>query len=350
MIKINENFLKMQDSYLFSTIAKKVAKYQEEHPDKKIIKLGIGDVTKPLVPKVLEQMKKAVEEEGASNTFRGYGPEQGYDFLRNAIVENDYKKRGITIDKDEIFVSDGAKCDCGNIVDLFDVDNKVAITDPVYPVYLDTNIMSGRTGKYNEETGKYEGIIYIPCTAENNFTPELPKEVPDMIYLCFPNNPTGTVISKEELAKWVKYAKENNSIILYDAAYEAFITEEGIPHTIYEIDGAKEVAIENTAQSVTNLIVNAGVWIAVFIIARILLIFIKFITALIAKLPVIKQFDKLGGILYGILEAFVILYVLLAIISFIAPMINNAEFIDALNKSFIGSMLYNNNILLKILF
>ena len=244
MIKINENFLKMQDSYLFSTIAKKVAKYQEEHPDKKIIKLGIGDVTKPLVPKVLEQMKKAVEEEGASNTFRGYGPEQGYDFLRNAIVKYDYEKRGVKIEPDEVFVSDGAKCDCGNIVDLFDVNNKVAITDPVYPVYLDTNIMSGRTGKYNEETGKYEGTIYIPCTAENNFTPELPKEVPDMIYLCFPNNPTGTVISKEELAKWVKYAKENNSIILYDAAYEAFITEEGIPHTIYEIDGAKEVAIE----------------------------------------------------------------------------------------------------------
>ena len=251
MIKINENFLKMQDSYLFSTIAKKVAKYQEEHPDKKIIKLGIGDVTKPLVPKVLEQMKKAVEEEGVSNTFRGYGPEQGYDFLRNAIVKYDYEKRGVKIEPDEVFVSDGAKCDCGNIVDLFDVDNKVAITDPVYPVYLDTNIMSGRTGKYNEETGKYEGIIYIPCTAENNFTPELPKEVPDMIYLCFPNNPTGTVISKEELAKWVKYAKENNSIILYDAAYEAFITEEGIPHTIYEIDGAKEVAIEFKSYSKT---------------------------------------------------------------------------------------------------
>ena len=242
--KINENFLKMQDSYLFSTIAKKVAKYQEEHPDKKIIKLGIGDVTKPIVSKVVEQMKKAVEEEGAGNTFRGYGPEQGYDFLRNSIVKYDYEKRGVKIDPDEVFVSDGAKCDCGNIVDLFDIDNKVAITDPVYPVYLDTNIMSGRTGKYDEETGKYEGVIYIPCTAENNFTPELPKEVPDMIYLCFPNNPTGTVISKEELAKWVKYAKENNSIILYDAAYEAFITEDDIPHTIYEIDGAKEVAIE----------------------------------------------------------------------------------------------------------
>lgn len=244
MIKINENFLKMQDSYLFSTIAKKVAKYQEENPDKKVIKLGIGDVTRPIVPKVLEQMKKAVDEVGNSSTFRGYGPEQGYDFLRDAIVKYDYKTRGVNIDSDEVFVSDGAKCDCGNIVDLFGVDNKVAITDPVYPVYLDTNIMSGRTGKYNEKTGKYEGIIYIPCTAENNFVPELPKEVPDMIYLCFPNNPTGTVLKKEELAKWVKYAKENKSIILFDSAYEAFITEKDIPHTIYEIEGAKEVAIE----------------------------------------------------------------------------------------------------------
>ena len=244
MIKINENFLKMQDSYLFSTIAKKVAKYQEENPDKKVIKLGIGDVTRPIVPKVLEQMKKAVDEVGNSSTFRGYGPEQGYDFLRDAIVKYDYKTRGVNIDSDEVFVSDGAKCDCGNIVDLFGMDNKVAITDPVYPVYLDTNIMSGRTGKYNKKTGKYEGIIYIPCTAENNFVPELPKEVPDMIYLCFPNNPTGTVLKKEELAKWVKYAKENKSIILFDSAYEAFITEKDIPHTIYEIEGAKEVAIE----------------------------------------------------------------------------------------------------------
>ena len=244
MIKVNENFLKMQDSYLFSTIAKKVAKYQEENPDKKIIKLGIGDVTRPIVPKVLEQMHDAVDEVGKSESFRGYGPEQGYEFIRKAIVENDYKKRGINIELDEVFVSDGAKCDCGNIVDLFGTNNKVAITDPVYPVYLDTNIMSGRTGKYDEETGKYEGIIYLPCTAENNFVPELPKEVPDMIYLCFPNNPTGTVLKKEELAKWVKYAKENKSIILFDSAYEAFITEDDIPHSIYEIEGAKEVAIE----------------------------------------------------------------------------------------------------------
>ena len=244
MVKINENFLKMEDSYLFSTVANKVAKYQQDNPDKNIIKLGIGDVTKPIANKIIEQMKKAVDELGKSNTFRGYGPEQGYEFLRKEIVKYDYEKRGVQILPDEVFISDGSKCDCGNIVDLFDINNKIAITDPFYPVYLDTNIISGRTGKYNTETGRYDGVIYIPCTYENDFIPELPQEIPDIIYLCFPNNPTGTVISKEELARWVKYAKENNSIILYDAAYEAFITEENIPHTIYEIEGAKEVAIE----------------------------------------------------------------------------------------------------------
>ena len=244
MVKINENFLKMEDSYLFSTVANKVSKYQQDNPDKNIIKLGIGDVTKPIANKIIEQMKKAVDELGKSNTFRGYGPEQGYEFLRKAIVKYDYERRGIQILPDEVFISDGSKCDCGNIVDLFDINNKIATTDPVYPVYLDTNIISGRTGKYNTETGRYDGVIYIPCTYENDFIPELPQEIPDIIYLCFPNNPTGTVISKEELARWVKYAKENNSIILYDAAYEAFITEENIPHTIYEIEGAKEVAIE----------------------------------------------------------------------------------------------------------
>ena len=244
MVKINENFLKMEDSYLFSTVANKVSKYQQDNPDKNIIKLVIGDVTKPIANKIIEQMKKAVDELGKSNTFRGYGPEQGYEFLRKAIVKYDYERRGIQILPDEVFISDGSKCDCGNIVDLFDINNKIAITDPVYPVYLDTNIISGRTGKYNTETGRYDGVIYIPCTYENDFIPELPQEIPDIIYLCFPNNPTGTVISKEELARWVKYAKENNSIILYDAAYEAFITEENIPHTIYEIEGAKEVAIE----------------------------------------------------------------------------------------------------------
>ncbi len=236
---INENFLELQDSYLFSTIAKKLAKFTKENPDKKIIKLGIGDVTKPIVPACLEAMHKAVDEMGTAEGFKGYGPEQGYEFLRKAIVENDYKARGVEIAEDEIFVSDGAKCDCGNIVDIFAQSNKVAITDPVYPVYLDTNIMSGRS------------ITYLPVTAENNFIPELPKEKMDMIYLCFPNNPTGTVLKKEELKKWVNYAKENQSIILYDAAYEAFITEENVPHSIYEVEGAKEVAIEFKSYSKT---------------------------------------------------------------------------------------------------
>ena len=244
MININENFLKLQDSYLFSTIAKKVSEFQKNNPDAKIIKLGIGDVTLPLAPSVVFAMEKAVLEMSNKETFRGYGPEQGYEFLREKIAEYDYRKRGVDIDIDEIFVSDGAKCDCGNIVDIFSKNNKVAITDPVYPVYLDTNIMSGRTGKYDKETGKYKNLIYIPVTAENNFIPEFPKEVPDIIYLCFPNNPTGTVLKKEELAKWVDYAKKNKSIILFDAAYEAFISEEDVPHSIYEIDGAKEVAIE----------------------------------------------------------------------------------------------------------
>lgn len=239
MSLINENFLKLQDSYLFSTIAKKVAKFTEENPEKEIIKLGIGDVTRPIVPACIEAMHKAVDEIGTKEGFKGYGPEQGYDFLRDAIVKNDYKSRGIDVKKDEIFVSDGAKCDCGNIVDIFGKENKVAITDPVYPVYLDTNIMSGRD------------VIYLPVTAKNNFMPELPKEKVDMIYLCFPNNPTGTVLTKEELKKWVDYAKANNSIILYDAAYEAFITEEKIPHSIYEVEGAKEVAIEFKSYSKT---------------------------------------------------------------------------------------------------
>ena len=244
MININENFLNLQDSYLFSTIAKKVAEFQKNNPDKRIIKLGIGDVTRPIAPKIIEAMHKAVDEMGKQETFRGYGPEQGYEFLREKISENDYKKRGVNIDIDEIFVSDGAKCDCGNIGDIFGIDNVVAITDPVYPVYLDTNVMAGRSGEYNEKTGMYENIIYIPATAENNFVPEFPKKVPDMIYLCFPNNPTGTTLNKKDLKKWVDYAKQNKSIILFDSAYEAFISEEDVPHTIYEIEGAKDVAIE----------------------------------------------------------------------------------------------------------
>lgn len=244
MININENFLNLQDSYLFQTIAKKVTEFQTNNPDKRIIKLGIGDVTRPIVPAAIDAMHNAIDEMGMQETFRGYGPEQGYGFLREKIVENDYLKRGVDLSPDEIFISDGAKCDCGNIGDILSLDNVVAITDPVYPVYLDTNIMAGRGKTFNKESGKFEGIIYIPATAENNFIPELPNEVPDMIYLCFPNNPTGTTLSKEELKKWVDYAKENKSLILFDSAYEAYITDEDVPHSIYEIEGAKEVAIE----------------------------------------------------------------------------------------------------------
>ncbi len=249
MININENFLNLQDSYLFSTVAKKVSEFQKNNPDKKVIKLGIGDVTKPIVPAVIEAMHKATDELANEKTFRGYGPEQGYEFLRSAIVENDFK--GLGIEKDEIFVSDGAKCDCGNIVDIFCGKNKVAITDPVYPVYIDTNVMSGRSGIYNSESAKYENIVYMPVTKENNFVPELPKEPVDIIYLCFPNNPTGTVLKKEELQKFVDYAKENKAIILFDAAYEVFISEDDIPHSIYELEGAKEVAIEFRSYSKT---------------------------------------------------------------------------------------------------
>lgn len=251
MIKINENFLELQESYLFATIAQKVAKYSKENPDKKIIKLGIGDVTRPIPEVVLQAIHKATDEQASSETFRGYGPEQGYEFLREKIKEYDYKSRNVDIDIDEIFVSDGAKCDCGNIVDILAQDNKVAIIDPVYPVYLDTNVMSGRSGKYDKETGKYENIVYIPATSKNNFVPELPKEKVDIIYLCYPNNPTGTTLTKEQLATWVKYAKENKALILFDAAYEAFITDENVPHSIYEIDGAKEVAIEFRSYSKT---------------------------------------------------------------------------------------------------
>ena len=240
MIKINDNFLKLEQSYLFSNIAKKVEAFQKEHPNEKVIKLGIGDVTRPLPEAVISAMKKAADEQGRTETFRGYGPEQGYAFLREKIAEMDYRPKGIQIDLDEIFVSDGAKCDTGNIIDLFAQDNIVAITDPVYPVYRDSNLMSGR-----------ENIIYLPTTEENNFCPELPSEVPDMIYLCNPNNPTGTAMKKDEVAKWVTYAKQNKAIILYDSAYEAFIEEEDVPRSIYEIEGAKEVAIEFRSYSKT---------------------------------------------------------------------------------------------------
>lgn len=242
MVKINENFLKLQENYLFVTIAEKVKAYQEKHPEKEIIKLGIGDVTRPIPTAVANAMKKAVDEMLDATTFRGYGPEVGYDFLKEKIIENDYRKRGISFENYEVFISDGIGTDIGNIVDIFDKNNTVAITDPVYPAYLDTNVMSGRSGTF--ENGQYEGIVYIPVIEENSFIPQLPEKQVDMIYLCFPNNPTGTVITEEELKKWINYAKKNKSVILYDSAYEAYIQDKNIPHSIYEIEGAKEVAIE----------------------------------------------------------------------------------------------------------
>ena len=244
MYKINENYLELQDSYLFSTIAKKLEEYKTKNPEKEIIKMGIGDVTRPIVPIIIEAMHKAVDEMQNGETFRGYGPEQGYEFLREKISRYDYKDRGVNINPDEIFVSDGSKCDVANILDILGNENKVAITDPVYPVYLDTNVMIGAAGKYNKEKGIYGDIVYIPIKTENNFIPELPKEKVDLIYLCLPNNPTGTVLNKVELKKWIDYAKENKALILFDSAYERYITEEDIPHSIYEIEGAKEVAIE----------------------------------------------------------------------------------------------------------
>ena len=244
MFKINENYLKLPGSYLFSTIGKKVAAYQSENPDKKIIRLGIGDVTQPIAPSIISAMHKAVDEMGVKETFRGYAPDLGYVFLRNAIAENDYKSRGCDISPDEIFVSDGAKCDSGNIQEIFSLDNKIAVCDPVYPVYVDTNVMAGRSGDYNKETGNFDGVIYMPCLSENGFAPELPSEVPDIIYLCFPNNPTGATITKTELQKWVDYANEHKAVIIYDAAYEAYISEDDVPHSIYECDGARTCAIE----------------------------------------------------------------------------------------------------------
>ena len=242
MVKINENFLKLPGSYLFSTVAKKASAYAAAHPDNEIIKMSIGDVTQPLAPAVTQAMHKAVDEMSMAESFRGYGPEQGYDFLRNKIVDGDYKSRGINIKPDEIFVSDGAKSDCGNIGDIFSVENKVAVCDPVYPVYVDTNAMAGRAGDFTD--GKWSNLIYMPCLEENGFLPQLPTEIPDMIYLCFPNNPIGVAATKEQLKAWVDYARENGCVILYDSAYEAFITEDDVPHSIYEIEGAKEVAIE----------------------------------------------------------------------------------------------------------
>lgn len=243
MARINDNYLKLPGNYLFSEIAKRVAAYREENPQADIISLGIGDVTRPLPEASIAAMHEAVDEMGRAESFRGYGPEQGYPFLREAILAHNYTTRGIDISADEIFISDGSKGDCGNIQELFGPDNVAAITDPVYPVYLDSNVMAGRTGDLRAD-GHYDNVVYLPCTAENEFAPELPEDRVDMIYLCSPNNPTGTALSAGELSKWVRYARENEAIILFDAAYAAYITEEAVPRSIYEIEGAKEVAIE----------------------------------------------------------------------------------------------------------
>ncbi len=244
MAKPNFNYAKLPASYLFANIAHETAAYQEAHPEAKLIKMGIGDVTRPLAPAVIKAMHEAVDDLATPEHFHGYGPEQGYDFLREAILENDFKARGIDISLDEIFVSDGAKSDCGNIGDLFDVDNVIAVCDPVYPVYVDSNAMSGRAGEYDAATEKWSNIVYMPTTAENGFNPELPKEHVDIVYLCSPNNPTGTVLSYDQLKTWVDYANETQAVIMFDAAYERFITEEGIPHSIFEIPGARTCAIE----------------------------------------------------------------------------------------------------------
>lgn len=243
MARINENYLKLPGAYLFSEVGKRAAKFQKENPDAKIIRLGIGDVTRPLPQVCIDAMKRAADEMGHVETFRGYGPEQGYSFLRDKIADFNYTRRGLNVSADEIFISDGSKCDCGNIQEIFSLDCKIALGDPVYPVYNDSNVMAGRTGALKAD-GHFEGIVYLPCTAENNFAPVPPAEKVDMVYLCSPNNPTGTVLDKPTLEKWVAYAKENDAVILFDAAYAAYITEENIPRSIYEIEGARDVAIE----------------------------------------------------------------------------------------------------------
>lgn len=242
-VKINESYLLLKSNYIFAEIAQRVEKYQEEHSDAEIIRMGIGDVTRPLPAAVVDQFQKAVAGMGQADKFHGYGPEQGYDFLIQDIIEKDYSPRGIKLEESEVFISDGAKCDTGNIQEIFGLDNTVAVTDPVYPVYVDSNVMAGRTGPMGED-GHYENLVYLPCTEENGFVPELPLKEVDLIYLCFPNNPTGTALNSEQLKEWVDYAQDHKSVILYDAAYEAYIQENNIPHSIYEIEGAREVAIE----------------------------------------------------------------------------------------------------------
>lgn len=242
MALVNEHFLKLSDNYLFADIAKKVNAFKVSHPQVRVISLGIGDVTQPLCPAVIEAMHKAVDEMATKASFHGYGPECGYDFLREAIVKNDFAPRGVKIDPSEVFVNDGAKSDTGNIGEIVRWDNSIGVTDPIYPVYIDSNVMCGRAGVL--ENGRWSNVNYLPCTAENNFVPQIPDHRVDMIYLCYPNNPTGTVLPKEELKKWVRYALDNDTIIFYDAAYEAYIRDEDIPHSIYEIKGARKCAIE----------------------------------------------------------------------------------------------------------
>ena len=242
MIRLNENYFKLKASYLFSEIARRVQAFEESKPDRQVVKLGIGDVTEPLPPACITAFHEAVDEMAARDGFRGYGPEQGYAFLRDAIAEHAYRARGAAVDPDEIFISDGSKCDTGNIQELFAGDITVAVPDPVYPVYVDTNVMAGRTGPWSD--GRYRGLVYLECTEANGYVPDLPREKVDLIYLCFPNNPTGAVVPREELAAWVAYARENRALILYDAAYEAFLRDESLPHSIYEVDGARDVAIE----------------------------------------------------------------------------------------------------------
>lgn len=244
MYSVNENYLKLPGSYLFSNIAKKVAAFSAANPDAPIIRLGIGDVTQPLAPAIIEALHSAVDEMAHAETFHGYAPDLGYEFLRTAMAKNDYQDRGCDIKADEIFISDGAKGDSGNIQEIFAKDNKIAVCDPVYPVYVDTNVMAGRTGTYDPKTETWSDVIYMPCTKETNFAPELPKETPDIIYLCFPNNPTGSTITKEQLQEWVDYANKVGAVIIYDAAYEAYISEDDVPHTIYECEGARTCAIE----------------------------------------------------------------------------------------------------------
>ena len=244
MFKINENYLKLQGSYLFSEIGARVAAYQTSHPERELIRLGIGDVTLPLAPEIIKALHEAVDEMSAKETFHGYAPDLGYDFLRNAIADQDYARRGCDIKPDEIFISDGAKCDSGNIQEIFSRENRVAVCDPVYPVYVDSNVMAGRTGDFDLRTGTYANVIYLPCTEENGFVPDFPDQEPDIIYLCMPNNPTGTTMNREQLQKWVDYAVRIGAVIIYDAAYEAYISEKDIPHSIYECKGARNCAIE----------------------------------------------------------------------------------------------------------